>query len=130
MTPNQPFEHSNSTSQSEIDKEISNLQCWDATLPFDHVEGIVGQLDLFNYTDRSHKPPTKRSKEVPEQFPVIFDRERYPPTKDGLNKLNNDLIAAASTHEELQNRHNKLRLNCFRCRCYNRSKKKSKTVSL
>ena len=39
--------------------------------------------------------------------------------------MNADLIScAAKNGSELQNRHNKWRLNCFRCRCFDRSKKK------
>ena len=127
MSPHQPFDQPNFTTQSEIDKEIAILQCWDATLPFDNVEGIVGSVDLFHYTDKSFKPPSKTDQTTQRPPLVIFDRQKYPPSKEGLNKLNADLIASASKHgSELQNRHNQFCLNCFRCQCQDRSKKKGK----
>ena len=129
MAPYQPSDHLNFTSQSEIDSEIAKLQCWDATLPFDNVEGFPGSVDLFHYTDKSFKPKPKSKDHdaVPSLPLIIFDRQKYPPTKDGLKKLNADLIASAKSNgSELQNRHTQFRLNCFRCRCHDRSKKKGK----
>lgn len=124
------LEHANFESQSEIDKEIQKLQSWHASLPFHHVEGFEVPVDLFKYTNKYFKPPSKRNQVLPVCPTIIFDRQRYPPNAKGLKDLSKDLQSSAiESGTELLNRHNKYRFNCFRCRCHDRTSKKKKKLS-
>lgn len=120
--PTQCTMTTNLSAQYAVDDALASLTTWKASLPFEHVEGFDGAVDLFQYTDSSqHKRMYKHSSE--KKPPVVFDTVRYPPTNEGISNLMKDLKRVAANHgSKLGTIHGSGRLNCHRCRMISREK--------
>ena len=103
--------------QTTIDDAISRQFNWTAELYFSDIKNSNGDpIDLFHYTNKEIYKQ-QRSSQVERSPCVIFDRNKYPPNKDGLRKLCIAIKTEGIKYgTNLISRNNPLVLSCYRCK--------------
>ena len=108
---------------SRLNRELHALNNWKAELFCSDIIGYENPVDLFQFTDRSRYKATRcKPTNKTQTHPIVFDSSKFPPTKEGLNKLLCHLKKLGMAHGmNLISRSSSGVLSCYRCRTFIRN---------
>ena len=105
-----------STCGEILNDVIEQNNTWVAELPFPDIVGRDDPVDLFSLIGKGKKTHTKKCSSKPE---VIFDPKKYPPNKEGMISLCNNIKSIGLNNgSSLTNNDRSNVLTCYRGRLF------------